>query len=54
LKKIAKVSLSEINVQDDYSQSLINALKKGNKQKNKSPLVLAQNKPKKPQTIKLQ
>ena len=37
MKKIAKVSLSEINVQDDYSPTLIKALKKKQKlQKNNS------------------
>jgi hypothetical protein len=37
MKKIAKIPLSEINVQDDYSPTLIKALKKKQKlQKNNS------------------
>jgi hypothetical protein len=31
MKKIAQVPLSEINVQDDYSKTLIKALKKNRK-----------------------
>jgi len=39
MKKIAKVPISEINVQDDYSPTLIKALKKNHNklQKNNTP-----------------